>query len=84
MASADFCSLATDAANGAFDFTSEARVRALTGDPSLTESQRRLVTNAVADAVRQVTGGGGYANDLLVAAVNEVCGLDLTPVTMIP
>lgn len=81
VASADFCSLATDATNGAFDFTNEASVRALTQDPSLTDHQRALLTNAVADAVRQVSSGS-YANDMLVIAVNEICGLQLTPVTM--
>jgi hypothetical protein len=82
LASAGFCSLATDAANGTFDFTNEASVRALTEDPSLTDRQRQLLTAAVADAVRQITSGSSYANDMLVAAVNEICGVKLTPVTM--
>jgi hypothetical protein len=82
LASSEFCSLATDAANGSFDFMNETMVQALTQDPSLTDRQRQLVTGAVADAVRQLSSGYSYANDLLVAAVNDVCGLSLTPVTM--
>ncbi len=84
LASDEFCSAATNAANGSFNFLDEARVAALTQDPSLTDRQRRLVTTAVADAVQQISVGGSYANDLLVSAVNEVCGLHLTPVTMEP
>jgi hypothetical protein len=48
----------------------------------LTDRQRQLLTTAVADAVRQITSGSSYANDMLVAAVNEICGVQLTPVTM--
>lgn len=83
LASADFCSLASAAVEGAFDFTSASSVEALLRDPSLTERQRLLVTNAVADAVRQISSGGSLANDMLVEAVNEICGLQLTPVAMV-
>jgi hypothetical protein len=82
LASADFCSLAADAVEGAFDFTNESSVGALLQDPSLTERQRLLMANAVADAVRQITAGGSFANDMLVDAVNEICGLQVPPVTM--
>lgn len=82
-ASASFCSLAVKAAGGEFDFTSEARVRELTEDPGLSDDQRLRVAAAAADAVRQIELGGGYSNDLLVSAVNDICGRNLTPVTMV-
>lgn len=84
LASPALCSRVTDAATGNFDFTDEANVRALIDDPSWTDRQRQLLGPAVADAVRQITSGGSYSNDMLVAAVNEICGAQLTPVTMTP
>ncbi len=82
-ASANFCSLALKAVGGEFDFTSEASVRELTEDPSLTEHQTLRVVAAIADAVAQLKSGGGYSNDLLVSAINDICGLSLTPMTMV-
>ena len=66
---------------GEFDFTSDERIALLDGDPSLSPRQRALVSEATADAQRQVLEGS-YSNDLLVEAVNEICGTSFTPVTM--
>ncbi len=76
-----FCTLATKAVAGEFDFTSDERIALLDGDPSLSPRQRALVSEATADAQRQVSEGS-YSNDLLVEAVNEICGTSFTPVTM--
>lgn len=83
IASSAFCSLASDAVRGQFDFTNESSVLELSNDPSLTEHQRVLMMGATSDAVRQIKAGAGYSNDLLVIAVNQICGLHLTPVTMV-
>ncbi len=55
----------------------------LTEAPDLTPSQRLKMRSAIEDARAQLATGTGYSNDLLVAAVNEICGLKLTPVTMV-
>jgi hypothetical protein len=78
-----FCELASRAVAGNSDFTSDAQVAVLAGDSSLTEQQKRRVEAAAADARRQIVSGTGYANDLLVAVVNEICGTNFTAVTMI-
>ena len=55
----------------------------LTEVADLTTSQRSRMRLAIEDARAQLAKGAGYSNDVLVAAVNEICGLKLTPVTMV-
>ena len=76
-----FCATASRAVGGEFDFTSDVRIAELNDDPSLSPGQRALVTRATADAKRQVLSGS-WSNDLLVDAVNAICGTKFTPVTM--
>jgi hypothetical protein len=38
---------------------------------------------AIEDAQAQLATSAGYSNDVLVAAVNGICGLKLTAVTMV-
>ena len=73
--------MASRAVAGAFDFTSDARIAELVDDPSLSTVERRIVAEAAADAKRQVVSGS-YSNDLLVEAVNTICGTNFTPVNM--
>ena len=76
-----FCATASRAVGGEFDFTSDERIAELNDDPSLSPGQRALVSRATADAQRQVLSGS-WSNDLLVDAVNAICGTKFTPVTM--
>ena len=76
-----FCATASRAVGGEFDFTSDERIAELNDDPSLSPGQRALVSRATADAKRQVLSGS-WSNDLLVDAVNAICGTKFTPVTM--
>ena len=80
-ARAAFCATASRAVGGEFDFTSDERIAELNDDPSLSPDQRALVSRATADAKRQVLRGS-WSNDLLVNAVNAICGTKFTPVTM--
>ena len=80
-ASAAFCATASRAVDGQFDFSSDERIAELNDDPSLSPEQRAIVSHATADAKRQVASGS-WSNDLLVEAVNEICGTNFTPVTM--
>ena len=66
---------------GQFDFTSDERISELNNDPSLSPEQRAIVSQATADAKRQVATGS-WSNDLLVEAVNGICGTHFTPTTM--
>ena len=76
-----FCATASRAVGGEFDFTSDERIAELNDDPSLSPDQRALVSRATADAKRQVLSGS-WSNDLLVDAVNAICGTKFTPMTM--
>ena len=78
---AAFCATASRAVGGEFDFTSDERIAELNDDPSLSPDQRALVSRATADAKRQVLRGS-WSNDLLVDAVNAICGTKFTPMTM--
>ena len=84
LAPADFCALAMEAIDGHFDFTDPERVAELTDHPGLTDRQRSLVRVGAADAVAEVTRGDGWSTDELVVAINEACGLHLTPSFMVP
>jgi len=84
LASAEYCALAVQAVEGHFDFTDPERVKELIEDPELTARQAELMRAGAADAVNEVADGNGWSNDELVSAVNEVCGLTLTPATLIP
>jgi hypothetical protein len=81
--SAAFCDLATRATKGEVTIRDPNQTAKLTESPDLTENQRSRMRGAIEDAKTQLAGGAGYSNDLLVAAVNEICGLKLTPVTMV-
>ena len=82
IASTKFCNLATRAVDGQLAFDVESQVVELTGFPGLTDRQRSFVIAAARDATAQVSSGGGWSNDKLVEAVNQVCGLHLTPATL--
>jgi hypothetical protein len=50
----------------------------------LSDRYRAMIRAAVTDAARQVRTGGGWDTTTFVDAVNVICGLHLTPVTMTP
>ncbi len=79
--SAAFCDLARKAVDGSVDLTSDEKIALLNDDPSLSPSQRALISQATADAKRQVPTMV-YSNHLLVEAVNEICGTNFTPSTL--
>ncbi len=80
---ASFCDLATRATKGDVALRDPVESAALTQAPGLTSSQRSRMQSAIEDAAAQLATGAGYSNDLLVAVVNDICGLKLTPVTMV-
>jgi hypothetical protein len=82
LASAQFCSRVVELPKGSFDFSNDERVAELTNDSSLSDHQRLLLSAAIADARTQIASGSGYSDDLLVEAINEICGTSLTTVTM--
>ncbi len=81
--SAAFCDLATQATKGEMALRDPVQTAQLTEARGLTESERSRMRSAIDDAAAQLATGAGYSNDLLVSAVNEICGLKLTPVTMV-
>jgi hypothetical protein len=78
-----FCELATAAAGGQVAFQDPVQAASLIEFEGLTERDRRLLRAAVGEAVAQLDLGAGYTNDLPVSAVNEMCGLHLTPSTLV-
>lgn len=56
----------------------------LPDSPGLLDEHRNPVAGAVARAQDEIDGGDGWDNTELVDLVNELCGLQLTPVTMVP
>jgi hypothetical protein len=83
-ASAEFCSLGKDAARWYIDFDDDEAVAALVEHPDLNDVDRAAVRAAVDDARAQTADGNGWSNDRMTAAINDICDLDLTPVTMVP
>ena len=79
-----FCALARQAVDGAVALAVRDQADRLTEFPGLADRQRSLIRAAVADAVPQINGGAGYDNTVLVAAVNKICDLNLTPSTLTP
>lgn len=83
-ASAEFCSLGRDAARWYIDFDDDEAIAALVEHPGLKDDDRAAVRAAVNDARAQTAGGDGWSNDRMTAAINDICDLNLTPVTMVP
>lgn len=79
-----FCELARQAVDGAVALAVRDQADRLTEFPGLSDRQRSMMRAAVADAVPQINGGSGYDNTVLVAAVNEICDLNLTSSTLTP
>ena len=79
-----FCELARQAVDGAVALAVRDQSDRLTEFPGLSDRQRSMMRAAVADAVPQINSGAGYDNTVLVAAVNEICDLNLTPSTLTP
>ncbi len=82
--SPEFCSLGKDAARWYIDFNVDEAVAALVEHPDLNDDDRAAVRAAVNDARAQIAGGNGWSNDRMTAAINDICDLNLTPVTMVP
>src|SRR5690606_13087897 len=74
----EFCTAGVAAAEG------RGGLGRLTGAPQLDTGRRNRVAAVVTAAQRDLAGGHGWDNSELVALVNEVCGLALTPATMVP
>jgi len=82
--SSDFCQSLADASDGRADLTDPAvRARAYRRRRAHRAATSRLVS-AFDDATVEVAADDGWSNHRLVAIANDVCGLDLTPVTMTP
>jgi hypothetical protein len=82
----EFCDAAEQAAEGNIAFNDPAATAELTEFEGLTESQRQIITDAIEATRREVerVPNGSWTNNEMVDAVNEVCGSDLTPVTLTP
>jgi hypothetical protein len=82
----EFCKAAEQAAEGNIAFSDPAVTAELTEFEGLTEHQRQIITDAVDATRREVerVPGGSWTNNEMVDAVNELCGSDLTPVTLTP
>ena len=83
-ASAEFCSLGKDAARWYIDFDDDEAVAALVEHPGLKDDDRAAVRAAADDARAQTADGNGWSNGRVTAAINDICDLDLTPVSMVP
>lgn len=81
LASAAFCDLAADAVDGQIVFNDPNQTGPLVNDPSLSDWDRRRVAGVLDDAARQAATGV-IDNAQLVDLVNELCGTNFTPVTM--
>ncbi len=80
--SPEFCSRARNAAEGQLALDDPEQINDLTNDPSLPDDDRGRLAEALEDASRRSTGGA-WSNDRLVEIVNELCNLELTPVTLV-
>ena len=81
---AGFCDLAVRATEGNVSMDVPLANNELVAFPGLSDGQRDLVRRAVSDAIPQVRSGNGYDTTRLVAAINEICGLQLAATTMTP
>jgi Family of unknown function (DUF6174) len=79
-----FCDLAMRATKGSVAFDRPGEADALIAYEGLTEVQRNVLSSALAAAAARVKAGNGWDNSSLVGLVNEVCGVQMTPVTMTP
>lgn len=73
-----FCDAATTAAEG------HGGLDSLPEHPGLTSQQRDTVRRVVRESREQIDRGNGWDTTELVEVINEMCGLELTPVTMVP
>lgn len=81
---AGFCDLAVRATEGSVSMDIAAEDNELVRFPGLSDRHRTMVRRVVADAAHQFRFGSSFDTTTLVEAVNEICGLSLTPVTMTP
>lgn len=73
-----------DATRWYIDFDDDQAVAALVDHPGLDDDDRSAVREAVDDARAQLAAGSAWSNDRMIAAINDICDLELTPVTMVP
>ena len=83
LAPPDFCELLVRTVKGHEPINDPAFRSMVTEFPGLTDVQRSYFYFTLEDAAIQIARDSGYSNDRLVNLVNETCGLNLTPVTMI-
>jgi hypothetical protein len=79
-----FCNLAVRATHGEIAMDVDIDANELVNYPGLSALHKNLIRSAVLDAILQVRNGSGWDTTALVDAVNEICNLTLTPVTMVP
>lgn len=83
-ASKSFCGVAVEAANGRINFADNAKFESLVTDQALPERYRADMTAAAERAREPWANSSAWSNDDMVAVVNSMCDLNLTPVTMQP
>ena len=79
-----FCDLAVRASGGSVPMDVDVDANELVVFAGLSDRYRAMIRAAVTDSARQVRTGGGWDTTTFVDAVNVICGLHLTPVTMTP
>jgi hypothetical protein len=83
-ASKEYCDLAVRATNGELNFADETQYASLVNSPGLPRRFREAMTAAAENARVRTAGPNGWANDDMVEVVNKMCGLKLTPVSIVP
>lgn len=79
-----FCSRAESIADGQALMDVDVAHGTLLDVEGLSDRHRAMIVAVIADAAQQMRVGTSWDSSMLVRVTNEICGSNLTPVTMTP
>ena len=82
--SREYCDFVAGATRFQVKFSDAGQVARLVQSPELPTRFRAAMTAAVERAQAAIASGSAWSDDDLVAVINEMCDLTLTPITRVP
>jgi hypothetical protein len=82
--SKEYCDFAASATRLQVNFSDDGQVAQLVESPQVPARPKAELTAAVDRAKAAISSGDEWSDDDLVAVVNAMCDLSLTPVTRVP
>ena len=82
--SREYCDFAASATRLQVNFSDAGQVARLVQSPEVPSRFRAAMTAAVERAKAAIASGSAWSDDALVAVINEMCDLTLTPITRVP